>query len=120
MNGSDAVQARGQYPGAGDLDRHRRERHDEVDRPVPAGKPQRGEQPVAEHGGAECGECQGAQEGAAATEDVTEAATKYSLWGQSLECELAKIDPNGALARQFGAWSASQVSALEPPLRGAA
>ena len=52
--------------------------------------------------------------------DVTEAATKYSLWGQSLECELAKIDPNGARARQFGAWSASQVSALEPPLRGAA
>ena len=52
--------------------------------------------------------------------DVTEAATKYSLWGQSLERELAKIDPNGARARQFGAWSASQVSALEPPLRGAA
>ena len=52
--------------------------------------------------------------------EITEAATKYSLWGQSLECELAKIDPNGARARQFGAWSASQVSALEPPLRGAA
>ena len=52
--------------------------------------------------------------------EVTEAATKYSLWGQSLERELAKIDPNGARARQFGAWSASQVSALEPPLRGAA
>jgi predicted RNase H-like nuclease (RuvC/YqgF family) len=52
--------------------------------------------------------------------EVTEAATKYSLWGQSLERELAKIDPDGARARQFGAWSASQVSALEPPLRGAA
>src|SRR6516162_9994942 len=52
--------------------------------------------------------------------EVTEAATQYSLWGQSLERELAKIDPNGARARQFGAWSASQVSALEPPLRGAA
>jgi seryl-tRNA synthetase len=52
--------------------------------------------------------------------EVTEAATKYSLWGQSLERELVKIDPDGARARQFGAWSASQVSALEPPLRGAA
>ena len=52
--------------------------------------------------------------------EVTEAATKYSLWGQSLERELAKIDPDGARARQFGAWFASQVSALEPPLRGAA
>jgi predicted RNase H-like nuclease (RuvC/YqgF family) len=52
--------------------------------------------------------------------EVTEAATKYSLWGQSLERELAKIDPDGARARQFGAWSASQASALEPPLRGAA
>jgi len=52
--------------------------------------------------------------------EVTEAATKYSLWGQRLERELAKIDPDGARARQFGAWSASQVSALEPPLRGAA
>jgi hypothetical protein len=40
--------------------------------------------------------------------------------GQSLERELVKIDPDGARARQFGAWSASQVSALEPPLRGAA
>jgi hypothetical protein len=52
--------------------------------------------------------------------EVTEAATKYSLWGQRLERELAKIDPDGARARQFGAWSASQVSALEPLLRGAA
>jgi len=52
--------------------------------------------------------------------EVTEAATKYSLWGQRLERELAKIDPDGARARQFGAWSASQVSALEPPLHGAA
>ena len=52
--------------------------------------------------------------------EVTEAATKYSLWGQSLERGLAKIDSDGARARQFGAWSASQVSALEPPLRGAA
>jgi seryl-tRNA synthetase len=34
---------------------------------------------------------------------VTEAATKYSLWGQKLERELAKIDPDGAPARRFGA-----------------
>ena len=40
--------------------------------------------------------------------EVTESATKYSLWGQSLERELARIDPDGALAREFGAWSASQ------------
>jgi hypothetical protein len=33
---------------------------------------------------------------------VTEAATKYSLWGQKLERELAKIDPDGASARHFG------------------
>src|SRR6266446_10595747 len=32
--------------------------------------------------------------------EVTEAATKYSLWGQRLERELAKIDPDGARARQ--------------------
>jgi predicted nucleic acid-binding Zn-ribbon protein len=30
-------------------------------------------------------------------------ATKYSLWGQKLERELAKIDPDGASARRFGA-----------------
>jgi chromosome segregation ATPase len=34
---------------------------------------------------------------------LTEAATKYSLWGQKLERELAKIDPDGAAQRQFGA-----------------
>jgi chromosome segregation ATPase len=34
---------------------------------------------------------------------LTEAATKYSLWGQKLERELARIDPNGAPARRFGA-----------------
>jgi hypothetical protein len=33
---------------------------------------------------------------------VTESANQYSLWGQSLERELAKIDPAGALTRQFG------------------
>jgi predicted nucleic acid-binding Zn-ribbon protein len=35
--------------------------------------------------------------------ELTEAATKYSLWGQRLERELARIDPDGAPARQFGA-----------------
>jgi phage host-nuclease inhibitor protein Gam len=34
---------------------------------------------------------------------LTEAATKYSLWGQKLERELARIDPDGAPARRFGA-----------------
>jgi chromosome segregation ATPase len=34
---------------------------------------------------------------------LTEAATNYSLWGQKLERELAKIDPDGAAQRQFGA-----------------
>jgi uncharacterized protein (DUF3084 family) len=34
---------------------------------------------------------------------LTEAATKYSLWGQELERELARIDPDGAPARRFGA-----------------
>jgi hypothetical protein len=34
---------------------------------------------------------------------LTEAATKYSLWGQMLERELAKIDPDGAPARRFEA-----------------
>jgi chromosome segregation ATPase len=34
---------------------------------------------------------------------VTEAATKYSLWGQKLERELARIDPDVAPARRFGA-----------------
>jgi chromosome segregation ATPase len=34
--------------------------------------------------------------------EVTESATKYSLWGQSLERELAKIDPAGARSRGFG------------------
>jgi chromosome segregation ATPase len=35
--------------------------------------------------------------------ELTEAATKYSLWGQKLERELARIDPAGAPARRFGA-----------------
>jgi chromosome segregation ATPase len=35
--------------------------------------------------------------------ELTEAATKYSLWGQKLERELARIDPDGVLARRFGA-----------------
>jgi chromosome segregation ATPase len=39
---------------------------------------------------------------------VTEAAAKYSLWGQSLVRELARIDPDGAREREFGIWSASQ------------
>src|SRR5262249_16443786 len=34
---------------------------------------------------------------------LTEAATKYSLWGQKLERELAKLDPEGVPARRFGA-----------------
>src|SRR5262245_15564093 len=38
---------------------------------------------------------------------VTEAAAKYSLWGQSLVRELARIDPDGAREREFGIWSAS-------------
>jgi chromosome segregation ATPase len=35
--------------------------------------------------------------------ELTEAATKYSVWGQKLERELAKIDPDGVSARRFGA-----------------
>ena len=34
---------------------------------------------------------------------LTEAATQYSLWGQKLERELARIDPDGAPARRFDA-----------------
>src|SRR5262249_21879149 len=45
--------------------------------------------------------------------DVTEAATQYSLWGQSLERELAKIEPDGARRREFGAWSRSQAGKLK-------
>jgi hypothetical protein len=33
---------------------------------------------------------------------VTEAATKYSLWGQKLFRELATLDPDGAPRRDFG------------------
>ena len=33
---------------------------------------------------------------------VTEAATKYSLWGQKLFRELAELDPDGAPRRGFG------------------
>jgi chromosome segregation ATPase len=35
--------------------------------------------------------------------ELTEAATKYSVWGQKLERELARIDPAGVPARRFGA-----------------
>jgi prefoldin subunit 5 len=35
--------------------------------------------------------------------ELTDAATKYSLWGQKLEREVARIDPDGAPARRFGA-----------------
>jgi hypothetical protein len=35
--------------------------------------------------------------------ELTEATTKYSSWGQKLERELARIDPDGAPARRFGA-----------------
>jgi DNA repair exonuclease SbcCD ATPase subunit len=45
--------------------------------------------------------------------EVTEAATQYSLWGQSLERQLAKLDPAGARAREFGAWSANQAGTLK-------
>jgi hypothetical protein len=34
---------------------------------------------------------------------LTESVTEYSLWGQKLERELARIDPNGAPGRRFGA-----------------
>jgi Tfp pilus assembly protein PilN len=37
---------------------------------------------------------------------LTEAATSYSLWGQKLERELARIDPAGAPARRFTTGSA--------------
>jgi DNA repair exonuclease SbcCD ATPase subunit len=36
---------------------------------------------------------------------VTEAATKYSLWGQKLYRELATLDPDGAPRRDFGTGS---------------
>jgi seryl-tRNA synthetase len=44
---------------------------------------------------------------------VTEAAIKYSLWGQALERDLARIDPNGALAREFGAWTRAHADRRE-------
>jgi hypothetical protein len=37
------------------------------------------------------------------TRELTESATEYSLWGQKLERELNKIDPDGAPTRRFGA-----------------
>jgi hypothetical protein len=37
------------------------------------------------------------------TRVLTESATKYSLWGQKLERELNRIDPDGAPARRFDA-----------------
>jgi FtsZ-binding cell division protein ZapB len=36
---------------------------------------------------------------------VSEAAAKYSLWGQTLVCELGKLDPAGQREREFGIWS---------------
>jgi chromosome segregation ATPase len=36
---------------------------------------------------------------------LTEAATKYSLWGQKLFSELATLDPDGAQRRDFGTGS---------------
>ncbi len=39
------------------------------------------------------------------TRVVTEAATKYSLWGQKLFRELATLDPDGAPRRGFGTGS---------------
>jgi seryl-tRNA synthetase len=44
---------------------------------------------------------------------LTDAATQYSLWGQSLERQLARIDPNGARAREFGAWTAAHADRPE-------
>jgi chromosome segregation ATPase len=44
---------------------------------------------------------------------VTEAAAKYSLWGQTLVRELAKFDPDGQREREFGIWSASQTGTLK-------
>jgi capsule polysaccharide export protein KpsE/RkpR len=38
---------------------------------------------------------------------ITDAAAKYSLWGQSLVRELGEIDPAGQREREFGIWSAS-------------
>jgi len=35
--------------------------------------------------------------------ELTQSAIKYSLWGQKLERELNKIDPDGAPRRRFGA-----------------
>ena len=35
--------------------------------------------------------------------ELSETATKYSLWGQKLERELNRIDPNGAPGRRFDA-----------------
>jgi chromosome segregation ATPase len=39
------------------------------------------------------------------TRVLTEAATKYSLWGQKLFRELATLDPDGAPRRDFGTGS---------------
>jgi hypothetical protein len=44
---------------------------------------------------------------------VTEAAAKYSLWGQTLVRELAKFDPDGQREREFGIWSTSQAATLK-------
>jgi chromosome segregation ATPase len=44
---------------------------------------------------------------------LTQSATNYSLWGQSLARELDRIDPDGAPAREFRAWTASQASKLK-------
>ena len=44
---------------------------------------------------------------------ASEAAAKYSLWGQTLVRELGKLDPAGQREREFGIWSASQASTLK-------
>ena len=44
---------------------------------------------------------------------VTEAAAKYSLWGQTLVRELGKLDPDGQREREFGIWSVNQAGAMK-------
>ena len=44
---------------------------------------------------------------------VTEAAAKYSLWGQTLVRELGKLDPDGQREREFGIWSANQAGTIK-------
>ena len=44
---------------------------------------------------------------------VTEAAAKYSLWGQTLVRELGKLDPDGQREREFGIWSVNQAGTVK-------